>query len=150
LETLGLLITMAWADGRLDESEKAGVRGAAAVFNLSQELRDKLDLVLAKPTPVEYLLFDTLSPKDRAFAYVAAAWMSGVDEDVDEREEQLLDKLGEILGFSTEKKAELERIARDLPAAGKDGRNWSEEISALFKAIPPRLEEDDDVEVVFE
>jgi uncharacterized membrane protein YebE (DUF533 family) len=148
---LGLLIAMAWADGRLDDSEKEGVRGAAAVFNLTKELRDKLDAVLEKPTPIDYLLLDTLSPKDRAFAYVAAAWMSGVDEDVDEREEQLLDKVGAMLGFPPERKAELELIARDLPAPADGKRNWSSEIATLFKAIPPRLEAgDDEVEVLFE
>lgn len=151
VETLGLLVAMAWADGRLDESEKAGVRGAAEVFNLTKELREKLEAVLEQPTPVEHLLFDTLSPKDRAFAYVAAAWLSGVDEDVDEREEQLLDRVGEMLGFSPERKAELERIARDLPAAADGDRAFSTEITALFKAIPPRLEGvEEEVEVFFE
>ena len=45
LGMLALISTsaMAWADGRLDDREKAGVRGAAEVLNLSKEFRDKLD-----------------------------------------------------------------------------------------------------------
>ena len=47
-ETLALLITMAWADGRLDDNEKASVLAAAEVFNLTKELRDRLDQILAE------------------------------------------------------------------------------------------------------
>jgi uncharacterized membrane protein YebE (DUF533 family) len=153
IETLALLVTMAWADGRLDDREKAGVRGAADVLNLSKELRERLDAILAKPMDLELLAFDEMPPRDHAFAYVAAAWMSGADDDVDEREEALLDKLGAILGFDGMKKAELERIARDIGRAPKGERKWSDEIVALFKAIPPRLAGEsfaDDSEIVVE
>src|SRR3954469_1546298 len=91
-ETLAPLITMAWADGRLDEKEKASVLAAAEVFNLTKELRDRLDQIIEKPMPVEELLVEGLSARDKAFAFVAAAWMSGVDADVDEKEQQLLEK----------------------------------------------------------
>lgn len=149
VETLALLVTVAWADGRLDDREKAGVRGAAEVLNLTKELRERLEMILDKPMPIELLAFDEMSPRDHAFAYIAAAWMSGVDEDVDEREEATLDKLGAMLGYDAFRKAELERIARDLAPVSGD-RLWSDEIIALFKAIPPRLEADADVEVVIE
>jgi uncharacterized membrane protein YebE (DUF533 family) len=152
VETLAMLVAMAWADGRLEDSERAGVLGAAGVLNLSKELRARLNDVLAKPMPIEQILFDTLSAKDRAFAYVAAAWMAGVDEDVDPKEEELLDRTASLLGLSAARKAELELIARDLEPPPADGRKWSAEIERLFRAIPPRLEDADpeEVEVVFE
>lgn len=152
VETLAMLVAMAWADGRLEDRERAGVRAAAGVLNLNKDLRARIDDVLAKPLPVEQILFDTLSPKDRAFAYVAAAWMSGVDEDVDPKEEELLDRAASLLGLSPARKAELERIARDLEPRPEGGRNWAAEIERLFRAIPRRLEDADpeEVEVVFE
>ena len=52
-ETLALMITMAWADGRLDDVEKESVLEAAQVFNLTKELRDRVDQILQKPMPVE-------------------------------------------------------------------------------------------------
>ena len=113
-ETLALLITMAWADGRLDDNEKAGVLAAAEVFNLTKELRERLDQILQKPMPVEELLVENLSARDKAFAFVAAVWMSGVDSEVDEKEKQLLVKAAELLGLSPARKTELELIARDL------------------------------------
>src|SRR3954469_6151945 len=85
-ETLRLLIAMAWADGHLDDTEKAGVRGAAEVLNLSKEFRAKLDESLAKAIPVDQILFEGLSTRDKSFAYVAAVWMMNADENVDDKE----------------------------------------------------------------
>jgi uncharacterized membrane protein YebE (DUF533 family) len=151
IETLAVLISMAWADGRLDDAEKEGVRGAASVLNLTKELRERLDLVLEKPIPMDQVLVEGLSPRDRAFLNVAASWMSGVDEDIDPKEEAALDQLGTLLGLPAIRKGELERIARDLDAVEGGKRNWSNEIIRLFKAIPPRLEETaTEFEVTFE
>jgi uncharacterized membrane protein YebE (DUF533 family) len=153
VETLAMLVAMAWADGRLEDTERAGVLAAAGVLNLSKELRDRVNDVLQKPVPVEQILFDTLSTKERAFVYVAAAWMAGVDEDVDPKEEAMLDRASELMGFSPARKSELQRISRDLEPPGEGGRQWAAEIERLFRAIPPRLEEQvdlDEVEVVFE
>ena len=154
-ETLRLLIAMAWADGRLDDNEKAGVRGAAEVLNLSKDFRDKLDASLATAIPLDQILFEGLSARDKSFAYVAAVWMSGVDNDVDEKEKAMVERIAKEFGFGDEHKKELDVIASDLSASssksGKD-RKWQDEIVALFKAIPPRLEkaQPGDVEVTFE
>jgi uncharacterized membrane protein YebE (DUF533 family) len=153
VEALAMLVSMAWADGRLEDSERAGVLGAASVLNLSKEMRDRLGDLLQKPLPIDQLLFDTLTTKERAFVYVGAAWMAGVDEEVDPKEEALLDQAATLMGLSATRKAELERIARDLEPPAEGGRRWAEEIERLFRAIPPHLEEQvelDEVEVVFE
>lgn len=149
-ETLALLITMAWADGRLDENEKAGVLAAAEVFNLTKELRERVDQILLKPMPVEELLVEGLSARDKAFAFVAAVWMSGVDSEVDEKEKQLLEKAAALLGLSAARKAELELIARDLEPLDRGAGSWTKEIVTLFKAIPARLEGEGEFEVAFE
>ncbi len=150
-ETLALLITIAWADGRLEETEKAGVRGAAEVFNLTKELRARLDTLLEEPLPVDQLLLDTLSTKDRAFAYVAATWLTGVDDNVDPKEQAILDQVGNSLEFSKERLAELASIARELKPADKKARNWAHEIETLFRSIAPRLEgPGEEVELNFE
>jgi len=147
-ETLALLITMAWAYGRLDDNEKAGVKAAAEVFNLTKELRERIDQILQKPMPIDELLVENLSARDKAFAFVAAVWMSGVDSEVDEKEKQLLEQAAQLLGFSAARKQELELLARDLEPLDRDG-SWTKEIVALFKAIPARLEGDGEYEVAF-
>lgn len=151
-ETLRLLISMAWADGRLDDNEKAGVRGAANVLNLSKEFRDKLDVALAEPLPFDQLVLEALSPRDQAFAYVAAVWMSSVDNEVDPKEKALLDMLARKLGFGDPHRADLEAVAKSLPAPPAGGHKWGDELVSLFKAIPPRLEnvQPEEIEVSFE
>lgn len=148
-ETLALLITMAWADGRLDDREKEGVRAAASVFNLTKELRSRLDQLLEEPIPVGELLFDTLSERDKAFAYVAAVWMSGADADVDAKETALLEELATQLALAATRRTELEQVAKDLEPLRRGGKSWASELAMLFKAIPQRLEGDESLEVDF-
>ncbi len=152
-EILGLLVAMAWADDKLDDAEKEGVRGAAKVLNLPKSLRDELDKLLEKPTPFDQLLLEKLGPKDRAFAFVAAAWMAGADAEVADKEKGLLDRLAGRLGFSHEQQTELTGIARDLPPK-KGERELGDELVTLFRSIPPRVYEaasaEDQLEVVFE
>lgn len=152
VETLAALIIMAWADGKLEEQEKEGVRAAASVFNLTKELRDRIEDLLEKPISVDELLVDELGARDKAFAYVAAAWLTGVDDDVDSKEEAMLDKLGGALGLSADRRVELARIARDLEPLRKSKDGWASELVSLFKAIPARLEGDgtENFEVAFE
>ena len=150
-ETLALLITMAWADGRLDENEKQGVLAASEVFNLTKELRDRIEQILQSPMPVEELLVENLSSRDKAFAFVAAAWMSSVDSEVDEKEKALLDKAANLLGLSAARQTELLQVARDLePLPKGEGSSWTKELVTLFKAIPQRLEGEGEFEVAFE
>jgi tellurite resistance protein len=150
-ETLALLIAVAWADGRLDDDEKAGVRGAAQVFNLTKVLRDRVEELLEKPAKVSELLLEPLSTRDRAFAYVAAAWMAHVDGVLDPAEKVLLDEIAAALDLGADRQAELAKVARGLEPLPEGARKWSEEITRLFKAIPAQLEEPgSDFEVAFE
>lgn len=148
-ETLALLITMAWADGRLEEAEKQSILEAAQVFNLTKELRDRLDQMLEKPMAVEELLVEGLSARDRAFAFVAAVWMSGVDSEIDDKEQALLDHAATLLELDGARQKELIQIARDLEPIQRGAGSWSKELVTLFKAIPQRLEGDDTLEVAF-
>ena len=153
-EILALLITFAWADGKLHQREKEGVRGAAKILNLPKNLRDRIENLMEKPVPLDQLLLDDLSTRDKAFAFIAATWMTNVDDDVDEKEEHMVDELAERLGFGEAHERELIQHARDLEhlRKSKDKTQWAEELTTLFRAIPPRLEEikEGDVEVVFE
>jgi uncharacterized membrane protein YebE (DUF533 family) len=153
-EILALLITFAWADGKLHPREKEGVREAAKILNLPKNLRDRIESLIEKPVPLDQLLLDDLSTRDKAMAFVAAAWMTNVDDDVDDREKAMLDELAEQLGFGETHERELIQHARDLHhiRKGKEKHHWADELMTLLKAIPPRLEEieEGDVEVVVE
>lgn len=152
-EILALLVHLAWADKKLAEQEKAGIRAAASVFNLSREQRDRLDQAMKSPLPFDQLLLDTLSPRDQAFAYVAAVWLTGVDQDIDPREQDALDRTADRLGIDAARKAELTQMAREHePAPEQRGEAWGDALVTLFKSIPARLEAQpvDQVEIAFE
>ena len=85
MEAMGVLIQMAWADGRLDDREKDGVRGAAQVLNLPADFRARLEQQLAAPGSLDDLNLEKLTTRERAFAFVAAAWMAHVDEALADR-----------------------------------------------------------------
>lgn len=148
-EILALLVKMAWADGRLEEQEKESVRGAATIFNLTKELRERLDKILEAPIPLDQILIESLGPKDRAFAFVAAAWLSGVDEAVDPKEQELLEEVATVLHIDGDRKVELEALARDFLKEHKGSSNWADHLGTLFRAIPRRLEGDDEMEIEF-
>lgn len=150
-ETMGLLILMAWADGRLDDREKAGIRGAAQVLNLSKEYRDRLEQMLERAPTLEELDLRKLTTRERAFAFVASAWMAQVDQVVDPEEEDTLERIRAALEFSKEQRDQFVTIARNLEPLPDGVASWSEQITTLFKAIPPQLEEPgESFEVVFE
>ena len=153
VETLALLIAIAWADGKLEDSEKKGVLGAAGVLNLSKEMRERLDKLLEKPMPVDQLLVEGLSSRDKAFMYIAGSWLTGVDGEVDAKEVAMLDEATAMLGIEGARKTELNQIARDLEPIRMGERaeaDWANELVTLFKAIPKRLENTgEDIDVVF-
>jgi len=150
-ETLALLIVMAWADGKLDDAEKDGIMGAAKVLNLPRETRERVDALIAAKGAVADLKVGDLSARERAFAYVAASWMAGIDEYVHTKEKEVLEQVAGTLSFTEEQTAELAGIASKLERLPEGKQNWAEHVTALFRAIPPQLEEPgEDFEVVFE
>jgi uncharacterized membrane protein YebE (DUF533 family) len=147
-EAMGLLVAMAWADGVLDDDEKSGIRAAADTLNLNQELRDRLESFMEKPPPLGDVDIDVMNTRDRDFAYVASAWMARVDDGVDEKEKEMLDKIGMILDIGSDRREELSTLAFELDAPG-DGEGWSSSIVTLFKSIVSKVEHEE-IEVSFE
>jgi hypothetical protein len=148
-ETMGLLLSMAWADGKLQPEEKEGIRDAAATLNLPKEFRERLEKMLAIAPPIDELRLEALPPREREFAFMASAWMANVAAGIDEREEALLKAIGERLGLSDQRQGELAGLALDLPPP-LEGESWSEGLATLLRAIPAKVEPTDEpVEVDF-
>jgi uncharacterized membrane protein YebE (DUF533 family) len=151
-EILALLIHVAWADGKLADAEKSGIRAASSVFNLSKEQRARLDELMAAKIDIDAVLVEQLSAHEKAYAYVAAVWMTGIDEDVDDAEKGALDQAGDRLSLDPARRAELAAIARDLLHLKKGKTDWAADLGTLFKSIPKRLEPagGEEVEVAFD
>ncbi len=152
-EILALLIAIAWADGELRDEEKEGVRGAAQVLNLPKELRDRLEAMLSKQSGLDQVNLAELSTRDGAFAFVAASWMTSIDDKVDPKEEKMIDDVAHALNLSEEQRSELAVIAKGLVADSQKAKNkfrWADDVMSLFKAIPAKIYQEADIEVVFE
>jgi uncharacterized membrane protein YebE (DUF533 family) len=157
VETLTLLIAMAHADGKLDDTERAGVRAAASIFNLERELRDRIEALLLSPAPLTELIVEHLSHKERAFAFVAAAWMTGLDASVHAEETAMLAHVANAFGFDAKEQAELAALAHQVAPCRTSKSSWSTELVELFKAIPTWVEaaaeavdSEPSVEIVFD
>src|SRR5262245_14701269 len=109
-EILALLIHVAWADGKLADQEKQGIRAATNVFNLSKAQRERLDEAIERPLPFDEILLDALSARDKAFAYVAAVWLTGIDDDLDPKEQAFLDQLAGRLQLDAARKDDLTQL----------------------------------------
>jgi hypothetical protein len=147
-ETMGLLLAMAWADGKLQE-EKKGIRDAAATLNLPKELREQLEKRMASAAPIAEMKLEALPTREREFAYVASAWMANVAAGIDDREEALLKTIGAKLGLSDGRQGELAGLALDLPPPA-EGETWAEGLASLLRAIPAKVERtDEEIQVEF-
>ncbi len=151
-EILALLIHVAWADGKLADLEKSGIRAASNVFNLSKEQRARLDELMAAKIEIDAVLVEQLSAHEKAYAYVAAVWMTGLDDELDEAETSALDQVGDRLGLDAARRTELATIARDLLHLRKGKADWANDLGTLFRSIPRRLEPADgeELEVAFD
>jgi uncharacterized membrane protein YebE (DUF533 family) len=147
---MGLLLAMAWADGKLQDEEKSGIRDAAGTLNLPKEFRERLEKAMRTAPPISELKLDKLTAREREFAFVASAWMANVAAGIDEREEALLKAIGDKLGLSDVRQGELAGLALDLPPP-LEGESWSEGLVQLFKAIAPKVDPSpEEAEVEFE
>lgn len=137
-EALVLLVAMAWADGKLESVERDGVRAAASTFDLPEAVRARVDRVVERPIPVDELLVETLSPAERAFAFVLGAWLARVDGEVDPREAALLEKAAHLLELDGARVAELSALAAELPARA-EGDGWAGQLKGVFVAAAARV-----------
>jgi uncharacterized membrane protein YebE (DUF533 family) len=151
-EILALLVHVAWADGQLADDEKSGVRAAATVLNLTKEQRARLEDLLAAPVGLDDIIVESLSAHERAYAFVAATWMTGVDAEVHDKEKGALDHIADRFNLDAARRGELSAIARDLLHLHKGKKEWAHDLVTLFKSIPKRLDASDheELEVAFE
>lgn len=150
-EMLAVLLAVAWADGKLLEEEKEGVRAAARVLRLPADVEGRIEALLEKPSTLAEAKVDALSARDGAFAFAAAAWLAAIDGHVDAKESAVLDELARALHMGDAQRWELEALAREVASARHaDTARWADDFSALLRAIASRIWVGEDVEVAFE
>jgi tellurite resistance protein len=97
VETLKLLLQVAWADDTLDPKEREAVVKLGPDWGVPEETMTMLlkHLDLGKPLPQPNL---KLLRQHRDVVLAAAEWFVGVDGVIDETEKEFLVTVGELLG----------------------------------------------------
>ena len=97
VEVLKLLLQVAWADDRLEATERAAIAALGPKWGVPdatmQELLERLDM--GKPLPQPNL---GLLRHHRDVTRSAAEWFVGVDGVIDDQEKEFLATVDELLG----------------------------------------------------
>lgn len=125
-----LLVCVAWADGVIQPEESEAMRAAAISLGLMGVAGGPHDPSQG-PTKLEDLAFGALSARDRRVAYVCAAWMVEVDNDVAPEEAALLPKLQAALDIAQDEVVGLREQAQALRAADPPEQSWWRRFDAL-------------------
>jgi len=98
VETLKLLLQVAWADDTLEPKERAEVAALGPKWNVPPATMDLLlkHLDMGKPLPQPNL---TLLRQHRDVVLAAAEWFVGVDGVIDDTEKEFLVTVRQLLGI---------------------------------------------------
>jgi uncharacterized membrane protein YebE (DUF533 family) len=121
-DTLLALAAMAWADGKLEAREAAGIRAAAGQLGLAAEELTELEQALQEPVGMDAVETVRMTRLTRLFTYAAATWIAHIDNRMVVQEREALDTLGDRLGLSKYARQRAEAVALGLRAAqAKEG-----------------------------
>ncbi|MBK8996554.1 MAG: TerB family tellurite resistance protein [Myxococcales bacterium] len=104
-DTVLALVAMAWADGKVDPAEAAGIRGAAQQLALNADDTKVMEAALGRQYSLDEVETLRMNRHTRLFTYAAAVWIATLDGATTADEEKTLALLGDRLGLS--------QIARD-------------------------------------
>ncbi len=104
-DTVLALVAVAWADGKVDPAEAAGIRGAAHQLGLDADSVKVMESALGRAFTMDEVETVRMSRLTRLFTYASAVWIATVDGAVTPEETRALTLLGDRLGLS--------QVARD-------------------------------------
>jgi uncharacterized membrane protein YebE (DUF533 family) len=91
---------VAWADGKLVESERTTMRAIILASKLTDPERAIAATYLDEPVQLADLDLDRIPPADRLHIYSVACGVSAMDKDIAAAERIFLDKLATALSIS--------------------------------------------------
>lgn len=108
------LVAVAWADGRMEDSESSVVEGLLCGFDASpEEERELLEYARTRRTLEHDVPLAELGEEDRELLLTNAALVTLADGSRTAEESHVLAKLATLLGFDATRAAELLRAAED-------------------------------------
>jgi tellurite resistance protein len=99
-DTLMALAAVAWADGKMEPREQAGIRLAAQQLRLGAEDLKLVEEAIANKVSLDQVETLRMNRLTRLFTYAIGAWIAHIDGEVPQAEQDALDLLGDRLGLS--------------------------------------------------
>ena len=99
-DTVLALVAVAWADGKVDPAEAAGIRGAAQQLHLGADDMKVVEAALSREFGMDEVETLRMNRLTRLFTFAAAIWIATVDGAITAVEEKFLATLGDRLGLS--------------------------------------------------
>ena len=113
-EVFILLAAVARADGKLDDEEIDAIARAALDEGLELAEIEAIEKAIRDGVAIDEVDIQSLSPRDRLYAYAVASWVSLVDGERTEREDAALFSLAFVLRLTPRGRQEADSIVRDL------------------------------------
>lgn len=113
-EVFILLAAVARADGKLDDEEIDAIARAALDEGLELAEIEAIETAIRDGVAIDEVDIQSLSPRDRLYAYAVASWVSLVDGERTEREDAALFSLAFVLRLTPRGRQEADSIVRDL------------------------------------
>jgi len=108
------LATIAWANGDLAASERAGILSAARNAGYNDDELAYLSKLIETRVELSSLSLRKLSALDRVFVYATAEWVARLDGDVLPSEATALQQLGDFLKVAEPVRASARQVVLDI------------------------------------
>ena len=93
---------VAWADGKLVESERMTMKAIIAAAKITDQERTIATTYLDEPVKLADLNLDRIPSSERLHIYSVACGVSAMDQDIAKAERVFLERLATALGISTD------------------------------------------------
>ncbi|MBX3467921.1 MAG: TerB family tellurite resistance protein [Planctomycetes bacterium] len=113
VDLIGVLVALAWADGKVTPEERRLIEHHVTLAGLPPATARRLLAGLDRPADESALELEPLEPGPRRFILEQAILISLVDDDLDQAEQALLERLAARLGASP---LELEQVMVEVTA----------------------------------
>ncbi|MCC6902500.1 MAG: TerB family tellurite resistance protein [Polyangiaceae bacterium] len=138
-DTVLALVAVAWADGKVDPAEAAGIRGAAEQLGLGADDRKVVEAALGRHFDMNEVETVRMNRHTRLFTFAAAAWIASVDGAIAAAEESVLALLADRLGLSQVARDRARTVALGLHAGPPSQRPGGFDLVALKSQLSTGL-----------
>lgn len=129
------LATIAWADGKLADQERAGLLRAAADAGFTEEELADVEEAIKEPRSLDDLHLHRLTAIDRIFLYGTGIWLARLDG-VDASEREALTKLADKLMLAERVQRGVTKAVDEVAAKGADADTF--DLVALREVLTQR------------